>query len=93
MLKWEVASRTFGEGAVLAGRGHIMSKATDPHPLLVVCDWCHRFRHALDPDRWLAATDAEPPEGTFSHGICPDCHQEILDSIRGGSLLRGRGVK
>jgi hypothetical protein len=61
--------------------------------MVVRCAWCGRFRTGED---WAAQTEPPDPRWT-SHGVCPDCFDDLLVTlqphVRDGALeTDGPGV-
>lgn len=54
--------------------------------IIPICAYCKKIRD--DKQSWnkLETYICEHSDATFSHGICPDCYEEQMKSIRGGQL-------
>ncbi len=54
---------------------------------LKVCSWC---RKVGDGDEWVSIEEfvKRNMNTETTHGICPDCHDRMLERMRGGGLER-----
>lgn len=63
--------------------------------LRIICAWCRREKVA---GRWVSGPAEDPPSGTVSHGMCPDCYRTetererpIIEALRRRRHILGVG--
>lgn len=47
--------------------------------LRIICAWCGR---AKVDGQWVDGPAEDPPVGTVSHGMCPDCYEAVMERER-----------
>jgi hypothetical protein len=62
----------------------VVSRLSYLESFLHVCAWCRKIEYN---DRWLSleAHFTQKTGGKVSHGICPECSEKMLWSVRGGT--------
>jgi hypothetical protein len=47
--------------------------------------WCGRERDATHPEGWAPPAERGRGEPVRTHGVCPDCHRELMREANGQS--------
>ena len=61
---------------------HALSEVKQLNALLPICSWCKKIRD--DKDYWQSVEGyiSQHTNAQFTHGICPECYQKAMKSIR-----------
>jgi len=70
--------------ARVAELGESLAQVKRLHGLLPICAYCKKVRNDANYWQQIEAYVSEHSDATFTHGICPECYEKALRSLREG---------
>jgi sigma-B regulation protein RsbU (phosphoserine phosphatase) len=64
--------------------GESLAQVRRLHGLLPICAYCKKIRDDTNYWQQIEAYITEHSDATFTHGICPECYEKTLKSLREG---------
>ncbi len=64
--------------------GESLAQVRRLHGLLPICAYCKKVRDDTNYWQQIEAYVTEHSDATFTHGICPECYEKALRSLREG---------